>query len=134
MKLSKRLDSKIELVQPFIRTVIDNLQHESLSDDDIFHIKLVLEEALINAIKHGNKLHPQLFVDVSINASHDRLEIVITDQGEGFDPNKVPDPTQEAQLSKTSGRGVFLIKKVMDEVQYFDEGRSVRMVKKIKAK
>ena len=131
VNLSRRLPSQIELVPGFINTAIEHLkQHLVLNDDQVFDIKLVLEEALINAIRHGNKNQAQLFVDINISCEDRHLIIEVRNKGEGFDVNKVPDPTSAVGLNKTSGRGVFLMRKIMDEVIYSDHGRQLTMVKK----
>ena len=132
MNITRKLPSRFEVVPQFISVVIDRLKKEfPLTEDEIFQIKLALEESLINAIKHGNKLNPDLTVDVTVTSQENRLTITVQDQGEGFDHTKVPDPTTKEKMMRTSGRGVFLIKKIMDEVIFFDAGRGIRMVKSI---
>ncbi len=131
VNLSRQIPSEVGLVPDFINTAIDHLkQHLVLNEDQVFDIKLVLEEALINAIRHGNKGQPQLLVDINISCEDRHLIIEVRNQGEGFDVNKIPDPTTSAGLYKTSGRGVFLMRKIMDEVIYSDHGRQLTMVKK----
>ncbi len=130
MIISQKIPSQFNAVPPFISTVIHALEQEfSLTEEEVFDIKLVLEEALTNAIKHGNRLHSDLTVGVSVVTQGNSLLIDVKDQGKGFDANAVPDPTSQDKLMKTSGRGVFLIKKLMDDVSFYDEGRGIRMVK-----
>lgn len=131
MHISEKLPSRVDLILHFISSVVEQLQKECLmNEEDLFSIKLALEESLINAIKHGNKFHPDLTVDVSVSFQKDCLMIKIKDHGQGFDANTIPDPTTDERLMKTSGRGIFLIKKLMDEVSFHDGGSEIWMVKK----
>ena len=130
MNIFRKLPSRLDLVPEFILDVLNRLKKEvELTDDDLFHLRLILEESLTNAIRHGNKLAEELPVEVTINSSVDRLTITVRDQGQGFDFENVPDPTRAEKLLLASGRGVFLIKKIMDEVSFFDSGRGIKMVK-----
>ena len=95
----------------------------------LFSVRLSLEEALINAIRHGNDFDESKTVCVDYDINDERIEIKVTDEGQGFDFNDVPDPTADENLEKPSGRGVMLIRTFMDEVEYSDKGRCVRMVK-----
>jgi anti-sigma regulatory factor (Ser/Thr protein kinase) len=100
-------------------------------DDDVMAIELSLQEALANAIRHGcrDDRTKQVQCCVTIDASGE-VVIVIRDPGAGFDPATVPDPTAGENLFKSSGRGVFLINGLMDQVDYADGGREVQMRKK----
>jgi serine/threonine-protein kinase RsbW len=100
-----------------------------LHDRDLFSIKLALEEALVNAIKHGNQYDRNKKVDISYAVLADRFVIHITDEGEGFDPLDVPDPTAIENLERSCGRGLMLMKYYMSEVNYNDRGNSVTMAK-----
>jgi len=132
MIISEKLPSRLEIIPEFIQTFMEKIKHLLLEEGDIFNIKLSLEEALVNAIKHGNKLHPNLSVEVNIEIQDDRLMIEVVDQGEGFDFKSIPDPTNEENLKKLSGRGIFLIRKLMDKVDFFDCGRRIKMIKFLK--
>jgi len=134
MTISEKLPSRIEIIPEFILRVIDKIRPPDLTAEEIFNIKLCLEEALINAMRHGNKLRPEAFVEVNIEATADYLKIQIKDEGKGFDPGNLPDPTKNENLEKPGGRGVFLIKNLMDKVEYFDCGRGIRMVKFFRGK
>ncbi len=95
----------------------------------VFAIRLAMEEALNNAIRHGNAGDPTKKVEIDFDVQPDRVEIAITDQGPGFTPAAVPDPTADENLEKPSGRGIMLIHAYMDEVEYTKRGNCVRMVK-----
>ncbi|MGA2265036.1 MAG: ATP-binding protein [Phycisphaerae bacterium] len=94
-----------------------------------FAIRLALEEALSNAIRHGNQMNPAKAVEVEYDIDPRRAIITVTDQGEGFNPAVVPDPTIDENLEKPSGRGIMLMRAYMDEVCFNNRGNQVRLVK-----
>jgi serine/threonine-protein kinase RsbW len=98
-------------------------------DPDVFAIRLAVEEALVNAIKHGNQLDPEKKVQVAYTVTEDRFDIRITDEGPGFNPLDVPDPTDIINIERPCGRGVFIIKNVMNSVDYLGKGNVVVMSK-----
>src|SRR5690349_16287574 len=96
--------------------------------DAVFAIKLALEEALINAIKHGNKQDLSKKVTIDATVTDDQAEFIVQDQGEGFRHKDVPDPTDDSNREKSSGRGLLLIEAYMSDVSYSDKGRRLKMV------
>jgi serine/threonine-protein kinase RsbW len=84
---------------------------------------------MVNAIKHGNKESPDKCVAVSFRIGSNSVWMQLTDQGEGFDPNALPDPTDEEHLDQPHGRGVMLIRELMTSVIYNDQGNQVTMHK-----
>ncbi|HVL13601.1 MAG TPA: ATP-binding protein [Gemmata sp.] len=113
---------------------IQNLIEECLqacgySEHDVFSIKLALEEALVNAIKHGNQMDPDKRVFVRYAVTPDRFDIRITDEGDGFNPDDVPDPTAIENIERPCGRGLLLMRGFMTEVEYHGKGNSVTMAK-----
>lgn len=98
--------------------------------DAVFRIKLALEEALVNAVKHGNRGDPgkQIIIRYAVNI--EKAVVIIRDEGEGFEPEAVPDPTAPDRLPLPNGRGIMLIKAYMDAVEYRDHGREVYFMKK----
>jgi serine/threonine-protein kinase RsbW len=96
---------------------------------DVFSIKLALEEALVNAIKHGNQMDRSKKVQISYQVLPDQFEIRVTDEGPGFDPCDVPDPTEVENLERPCGRGLMLMRHYMNEVTYSARGNSVFMRK-----
>ncbi len=114
-------------VQTLIR---DELDKARFDDDSQFAIKLALEESLINAIKHGNKLDRTKQVHVEWKITPQFAEIIIEDEGPGFDRDTVPNPTEEDNLEKLTGRGLLLIESYMDSVEYSKGGRRVKLMKK----
>jgi serine/threonine-protein kinase RsbW len=97
-------------------------------------IELALREALVNAIVHGNRENPKQKVVVRCYCQPDRgMLLAVEDEGAGFDPTKVPDPTHAERLFETHGRGLFLIRQIVDRVRISRSGRRVTMVKYIRS-
>ncbi len=91
---------------------------------------IALDEAFVNAVKHGNKFDSQKLVRITAEISKKEARFTIEDEGEGFDVADIPDPLDPENLFKTSGRGVLFIYNIMDEVKYNDRGNRLTMVKK----
>ena len=109
--------------------LLREVQLAGYCEDVCFAIRLALDEALCNAVKHGNKLNAELKVEVEYSIDAESVRIAVTDEGEGFNPDQVDDPTQKNNLERPSGRGVMLIKAYMSEVRYNERGNRVEMVK-----
>jgi serine/threonine-protein kinase RsbW len=109
--------------------IAEVLTASAYSEHDIFAIKLALEEALVNAIKHGNQMDPDKRVFIVYHITTERFDIRITDEGEGFNPEDVPDPTEEPFVDRPCGRGLLLMRGFMTEVQYHGKGNIVSMSK-----
>jgi len=105
------------------------LQASQFSEKEIFSIKLALEEALVNAIKHGNQFDRNKKVRITYKLDRDCFKINISDEGNGFDPDEVPDPTAIENLERPCGRGLMLMRYYMTEVQFSVTGNSVSMTK-----
>ncbi len=105
------------------------LKASQYNDHEIFGIKLALEEALVNAIKHGNNMDRNKKVRVAYSVSTERFEVFIADEGTGFDPKDVPDPTAVENLERPCGRGLMLMRHYMSEVAFSARGNSVCMCK-----
>jgi serine/threonine-protein kinase RsbW len=105
------------------------LKECAYSEREIFSVKLALEEALVNAIKHGNQLDRNKKVHIAYHIRPERFEVVITDEGGGFDPTDVPDPTAAENLERPCGRGLMLMRYYMNEVSFGPCGNSVCMTK-----
>jgi serine/threonine-protein kinase RsbW len=109
--------------------LLGDLKSCNFSADDVFGIHLAVEEALINAVKHGNKAVEGKKVTVDYAVGDEGFEITVVDEGSGFDPKGVPDPRKDENLLKASGRGLLLMKSYMDHVEYTAKGNGVHMVK-----
>jgi serine/threonine-protein kinase RsbW len=103
-----------------------------LDEDGGFDIRLCVEEAVRNAIVHGNHSDRKRSVKVDCRVENGAAIIEVEDEGAGFDYNNVPDPTKESNILKNSGRGVYLIKKLMDKVEFNKAGNRIKMVKGLK--
>lgn len=109
--------------------IVALMEQMGYSLKDVFGVKLALEEALVNAIKHGNSMDPNKQVHVSCQVSPQEARIIITDEGPGFDPDSVPDPTDDENIEKPGGRGIMLMKAFMSEVEFGENGKQVLLVK-----
>lgn len=105
------------------------LQACGFGERDIFYIRLALEESLVNASKHGNQWDRTKHVSGKYDVNGERFVVTIVDEGPGFDPADVPDPTSEYGIERHCGRGVFLIRHYMTSVEYQGKGNAVTMVK-----
>jgi len=112
------------------KAILKELRRCRFCADALFGIKLALEEALTNAVRHGNQRDPTKTITVRYSITAERAVVIVRDEGPGFEPEEIPDPTTEDRLSVPSGRGIMLIKAYMDEVEYRDEGREVYFVKR----
>lgn len=109
--------------------IIAELQRCGFAEEQLFAVKLALEEALTNAVRHGNGSDASKKITVRYAVNEEKAVIVIRDEGKGFCPEDVPDPTTPERIPLPSGRGIMLMRTYMDEVTYRDNGREVRFVK-----
>ena len=105
------------------------LKASNFSKDDIFAVHLALQEAFINAVKHGNKMEPSKAIKIDYIVELDKIEVCMTDEGEGFHPEVIPDPRYGDNLYKPAGRGMLLMRSFMDVVEYSKQASSVRMIR-----
>jgi serine/threonine-protein kinase RsbW len=110
--------------------ILARLRAHDWVEHDVFAVHLALEEALVNAIIHGNNLCPNKSVSVTCRLATDRLWVCITDEGAGFSPENVPDCTDEENLDRPCGRGIMLMRCYMSDVKYNARGNCVEMEKR----
>ena len=122
----------IKDVPRFTKDLLRELIPFKVHKDSIFDIRLAIEEALINAIKYGNKENNNKIIEVKLSADDEKVEIEIKDEGSGYDYQHIPIPVVDENLERLSGRGVYLIKKIMDKVAFLDKGSRIKMVKFLK--
>ena len=127
MEFQSTRDSITEVVQK-LSAALDEL---GLPDDAVFDIKLAAQEAVVNAVEHGNNCDESKTVRVCCEADEDCITVAVRDEGDGFDPAQVPDPTLPENILRESGRGIFLIRNLCDEVRFNEKGNEVTMVKRI---
>lgn len=115
--------------QSIAEEILEELRKAEWDEKDIFGIRLALEEALVNAIIHGNRLDQGKSVSVDCKMSSDKVWIRIADEGPGFHPEDVPDPTAPENLERPCGRGIMLMRNFMSFVEYNRQGNCVTMEK-----
>lgn len=138
MPLVKQIREKIEFVFPstigLMHSILDYLMKRvekvGVINPESSNLFIALDEAFVNAVKHGNKFDSNKLVKVSAEVSVKEARFTIEDEGEGFDISAIPDPTNPENLFKSSGRGVLFIHNIMDEVTYNERGNKLTMVKK----
>ena len=121
--------SDLSAVRPIQDDIETALQASRFGETDLFAVKLAVEEALVNAIKHGNQMDPTKTVRVRYGVADDTFTIGITDEGSGFNPADLPDPTDDWNIEKPCGRGVLLIRSFMTSVDFVGRGNEVVMTK-----
>ncbi len=124
LKFSTKQEN-ISLVEKLIENVCEEYK---INDSQYGNVLVAVTEAVYNALNHGNKLNPSKNINVSFQETDHKLVFTVADEGDGFDPNAIPDPTSPENIEKENGRGVFLIKNLADEVSFDDHGREVKMI------
>ncbi len=111
-------------IEEFVETVSPEF---GIGKETYGEVLVAVMEAVNNAIIHGNKRDREKVVDVLFEKSGDILEVIVTDEGEGFSPELVPDPTRPENIENISGRGIFLMRKLSDGIEFNETGNSVTM-------
>lgn len=109
--------------------IIGHLEELKYDQRDVFGVRLAIEEALVNAIKHGNRMDPAKSVRIACRIAESSIRIEIEDQGEGFQPGEVPDPTADENLERPCGRGIMLMRAFMNTIEYNAAGNRVILEK-----
>jgi len=111
-----------------VETLVDTLSKKlGISDEVYGKILISTVEAVNNAILHGNRGNAEKMVTVDFNADGNWFEVSVTDEGEGFNYNSLPDPTDPANIENLHGRGVFIMRSLADAIEYNDTGNQVKM-------
>jgi len=133
LRVSYTLDSTLETVDNAEQTANRIATETGFGEDEVLQISMAVREAAVNAVLHGNAYDPEKKVKLDFERSGTDLIITIRDQGKGLDLNKIPDPTAPENLLKTSGRGIFLIRSFMDDVQIrpSQTGTEIKLVKHV---
>jgi serine/threonine-protein kinase RsbW len=124
-----RIPSETTAGQAVQERIINRLEALEFPARDVFGVRLSLEEALVNAIKHGNGMDPDKQVRVRCCINEELVHIEIEDEGPGFTPEEVPDPTAEENLERPCGRGIMLMKAFLSKVEYVPPGNLVILEK-----
>ena len=125
----KVLPTRLDCIREPEREVVARLRDLGYNEDLRFAVRLAIEEALVNAMKHGNRMDPSRQVVLAYRVSPERVEIRVRDEGPGFNPDVIPDPTCDENLHRPCGRGIMLMRSYMDEVSFACSGQEVQMVK-----
>jgi len=113
-----------------LREILQKLRSQQWSGSDLFAVQLATEEALVNAVSHGNRNQPDKQLRIGCRLSPRRVQIEVADEGEGFDPQQVPDPTRPDRLELPGGRGLMLMRAFMTEVRFNQRGNCVMLEKR----
>lgn len=127
------LPSRLEAINEAAEAAADFVRRSGLSEDAAYGVDMAVREAVTNAVLHGNRSDETKAVEVSFRRSPAEIEITVRDQGKGFDPESVPDPTDPQNLMKTGGRGLLFMRTFMDGLEWSRHpagGTVVRMTKK----
>ena len=129
-KIEFEIPSAISLMHGILDYLMRRIEKVGLVNPESSNLFIALDEAFVNAVKHGNKYDSHKIVRITADVSTKEARFTVEDEGEGFDISAIPDPLDPENLFKTSGRGVLIIHNVMDEVKYNERGNRVEMVKK----
>ena len=124
------LPSDLSLMDGVLNYIIERVTALGVIKPDTSNLLTALDEAFVNAVKHGNKQDANKLVRITADLSSKEARFTIEDEGEGFDVATIPDPRDPENLFKTSGRGVLLIYNIMDQVEYNERGNRLTMVKR----
>ncbi len=128
-RLSETIPSELQAAERVQEQIVAMLERMEYPARDVFGMRLALEEAIVNAIKHGNRMDPKKTVSIRCEIDAHRVHVQIEDEGPGFSPTDVPDPTAEENLEKPGGRGIMLMKAFMTKVEYNARGNQVTLEK-----
>lgn len=128
-QLDQCIPSRTKAAEQIIEALLAQLEAEQWESQEVFGVHLAVEEALVNAITHGNKEDPSKTVRVLVQTSPHQLRVEIEDEGAGFIPALVPDPTSPERLNKPHGRGLMLMHSYMTHVEYKGRGNELVMEK-----
>src|SRR5678815_1433448 len=126
--------STLEALDKVQRLVTDATREYGLSEDFAYWMELTICESMINAIRHGNHCDPSKKAHLKISLVGPQIEVIVEDQGHGFNLSELADPTETKNLLKPSGRGILIIRSFMDEVDISEAeggGNRLRMIKRI---
>lgn len=129
-KIEFELPSTISTMHAVLDYLMKRVEKLGVINPEQSNLFIALDEAFVNAVKHGNKFDANKLVRICAEVSVKEARFTVEDEGDGFDVNAIPDPTNPENLFKTSGRGVMFIYNIMDEVKYNERGNRLTMVKK----
>jgi serine/threonine-protein kinase RsbW len=129
-KIDLELPSDLSLMNVVLEYLLDRVARLGMIEVEQSNLFVALDEAFVNAVKHGNRNDPTKLLRVTAELSAHEATFTVEDEGDGFDVREIPDPCDPANLFKSTGRGVLLIYNIMDEVEYSQGGAKLKMVKR----
>lgn len=126
--LDFRIASKIENIYPVEREILQQANQLGFDDNACFCLRLAMDEALINAIIHGNRNAEEKKIHIKALFNSESVAVTVQDEGDGFDRSQLCDPTEAPHLYETHGRGVFLIRQFTHELRFNDKGNEITFV------
>jgi serine/threonine-protein kinase RsbW len=129
-KIEFELPSDVSLMNGVLQYLIERVAKLGVIKPERSNLFIALDEAFVNAVKHGNKNDPTKLVRITAELSPQEARFTVEDEGEGFNVQEIPDPRDPANLFKASGRGVLLIYNIMDKVEYNERGNRLTMIKR----
>lgn len=126
VRVETRIPSDITAIEEAVELIVRHCLSGTLTSQRVrFNLSVALSESLANAIICGNQEDEAKWVDVNVELRPDTIEVQVTDEGDGFDPTTIPDPTRPEDLEEPCGRGLFLIRRLVDEVRFNAKGNSI---------
>ncbi len=124
-----RVPTTLDVIEEAVDLVARHCLARGLTPRQVrFHLRVALSEALTNAIVYGNAMDPAKEVDVRVEVRESAFAIHVSDEGGGFDPSNIPDPTDPDRIERVDGRGLFLIRQLADEVHFNERGNAICMI------
>lgn len=128
-RFALELPSDVRVIEAVVAYLVDRCRAYEFEGSRLeLNLRVSMTEVLANAVLYGNRRDPRKRVRVEVHLELARVMLRVSDEGPGFDPRRVPDPTLPENLGRPGGRGIFLIRNLMDEVQFNDRGNAVRLV------
>lgn len=125
------ISSTSENIQKITSEILNNIPNITIKDEIYYDIKLIISELLINALLHGNKNNPNLKIYVKYEIKNNNFIFTVEDEGNGFDYMNIPNPLDNKNILKSSGRGIFLVKNLADKILFNEKGNRITIEKKL---
>jgi serine/threonine-protein kinase RsbW len=130
LRVQKEVPGDVKAIPPVVEEIMTVVREQGCAEDSEFEIEVALYEALANAVEHGCEHDPEKRVGIVVACEeHKGMVIIVRDPGTGFDPDAIPSPVVGENIFADSGRGIFLINRLMDEVRYEKNGTEIWMIK-----
>lgn len=123
------IPSQIKYVREVSSTILNKIKPRNIDEGTLFDIRLCVEETVRNAIEHGSRNNSDAKVKIYYRIEEDKFIFEVEDEGSGFDYRKIPDPTHDDNIMKASGRGIYLVLRMMDKVEFNDKGNRIKLLK-----